>query len=101
MVDQGKGADHRVNAPLTTHPEWVPEPWPGCLRSCLEIAGFIPAYARFWHPSGMQTSLARVPGGRFPCGPETTTGYLLPTLRVGLTIGKEWEDLTQARAGTR
>jgi hypothetical protein len=49
----------------------------------------------------MQTSLARVPGGRFPCGPETTTGYLLPTLRVGLTIGKEWEDLTQARAGTR
>ena len=27
-----KGADHRVNAPLTLHPEWVPEPWPACLR---------------------------------------------------------------------
>ena len=30
------------------------------------------ANARFWHPSRMQQSLARVSGGRFPCCPETT-----------------------------
>ena len=40
MVGQGKGADHRVNALLITHPEWVPEPWLACPGSCLEIAGF-------------------------------------------------------------
>src|SRR5664279_5976237 len=28
----------------------------------------------------MQAALARVSGGRFACGPETTTGYRLPTL---------------------
>ena len=40
MVGQGKGADHRVNALLTPHPERVPEPWLACLGSCLEIAGY-------------------------------------------------------------
>ena len=49
----------------------------------------------------MQTSLARVSGGRFPCDPETTTGYLLPTLRVGLATREEEEDLTHPRDGTR
>ena len=44
------------------------------------------AYPRFWHPSGMQSSLVPMSGGRFPRDPETTTGYLLPTLRVGLAI---------------
>jgi hypothetical protein len=38
------------------------------------------ANERFWHPSRMQESLARVSGGRFPCCPETTPGYQLPTL---------------------
>ena len=39
-------------------------------------------------------------GGRFPCDPETTTGYPLPTLRVGLASRQTWEDLAPARAGT-
>ena len=59
------------------------------------------AYARFWHPSGMQSSLVPVSGGRFGVAGETTTGYPLPTLRVGLTSRKAWEDLTYARTGTR
>ena len=56
---------------------------------------------RFWHPAGMQTSPTRVSGGRFPSGPKTTTGYPLPTLRVGLTNRTAWENLTPARANTR
>jgi len=58
-------------------------------------------HARFWHPSGMQSSLVPVSGGRFPCDPETTTGYHLPPFRVGLTSRKAWEDLTWARAGVQ
>ena len=50
-----------------------------------------------WHPAGMQTALTRVSGGRFPCGPETTTGYLLPTLRVGQATRQEGGNLTPAR----
>ena len=45
----------------------------------------------------MRAAVARVSGGRFPCGPETTTGYLLPTLRVGLATRQEGENLTPAR----
>ena len=45
----------------------------------------------------MQTALTRVSGGRFPCGPETTTGYLLPTLRVGQATRQEGGNLTPAR----
>ena len=59
------------------------------------------AYTRFWHPSGTQSSLVPVSSGRFPCAPETTTGYPLPTLWVGLGSRKAWEDLMCARAGTR
>ena len=40
MVGQGKGADHRVNALLITHPEWVPDPWLVRPGSCLEIPDF-------------------------------------------------------------
>jgi hypothetical protein len=54
------------------------------------------AYARFWHPSRMQSSAERVSGGRFPCGPKTTTDYPLPTLRVGLAGRNGSENLTPA-----
>ena len=57
------------------------------------------AYTRFWHPSRMQSAAERVSGGRFPCGPKTTTGYPLPTLRVGLAGRKGGENLTHGRAG--
>ena len=49
----------------------------------------------------MQSSPEHVSGGRFPFGPQTTTGYHLPTFRVGLAGRKGGEDLTPARAGTR
>lgn len=49
----------------------------------------------------MQSSPERVSGGRFPFGPKTTTGYHLPTLRVGLAGRKGGEDLTHSRAGKR
>ena len=58
------------------------------------------AYARFWHPSRMQSAAERVSGGRFPCGPKTTTGYPLPTLRVGLAGRTGGEYLTHGRPGT-
>ena len=58
------------------------------------------AYARCWHPSRMPSAAERVSGGRFPCGPKTTTGYPLPTLRVGLAGRTGGEYLTHGRAGT-
>jgi len=39
-----------------------------------------PAPTQVWHPSRMRAAWTRVSGGRFACGPETTTGYRLPTL---------------------
>jgi hypothetical protein len=101
VVGQGKGGQPPADRPL------VPSTQNGCQSRCelacakRENGLLVSPSVWFWHPSGMQTALSRVPGGRFPCGPETTTGYLLTTLRVGLTIGKEWVDLPQARAGTR
>ena len=46
----------------------------------------------------MQSAAERVSGGRFPCGPKTTTGYPLPTLRVGLAGRTGGENLTRGRA---
>ena len=60
----------------------------------------LPAYARCWHPSRMPSAAERVSGGRFPCGPKTTTGYRLSTLRVGLAGRTGGEYLTHGRAGT-
>jgi len=36
-----------------------------------------------------------------PATLERPAGYLLPTLRAGLASRKQWEDLTQTRAGMR
>ena len=47
----------------------------------------------------MPSAAERVSGGRFPCGPKTTTGYPLPTLRVGLAGRTGGEYLTHGRAG--
>ena len=95
---RGKRADHRVNADIASCTQ------KGCQNGCQPLPGqglFLQANARFWHPSRMQSSPARVSGGRFPFGPKTTTGYHLPTLRVGLAGRKGGEGLTPARAGTR
>jgi hypothetical protein len=65
---RAKGADHRVNAVVS-------------LLSTLPGQGLIlQGNERFWHPSRMQECLTRLSGGRFPCCPETTPGYQLPTL---------------------
>ena len=48
----------------------------------------------------MPSAAERVSGGRFPCGPKTTTGYRLSTLRVGLAGRTGGEYLTHGRAGT-
>jgi hypothetical protein len=88
VVGQGKGADHRVNAILITHPEWVPEPWLACLGSCLEIAGFTCIRTVL---ASLQDATVLSPVNRWSFPPvtlERPTGYLLPTLRVGLAIGK-------------
>ena len=47
----------------------------------------------------MPSAAERVSGGRFLCGPKTTTGYPLPTLRVGLAGRTGGENLTRGRAG--
>ena len=47
----------------------------------------------------MPSAAERVSGGRFLCGPKTTTGYPLPTLRVGLAGRTGGEYLTHDRAG--
>ena len=88
MVGQGKGADHRVNAILITHPEWVPEPWLACPGSCLEIAGFTCIRTLLASHPGCNRIIARKPVVVPPATLERPTGYLLPTLRVGLAIRK-------------
>src|ERR1035437_7073963 len=44
-------------------------------------------------PFGMQPYHPRDPVVVPPATLERRTGYLLPTLRVGVAIGREWEDL--------
>src|ERR1022692_2255825 len=75
------------------HPEWVPEPWPACLGSCLEIAGFMCVSTVLASLSGCNRIIGREPVVVPPATLERHTGYLLPTLRVGVAIGREWEDL--------
>ena len=67
-----------------------PQPFPqnGCQRPDHPVLG------RNWKQAGftfdlavlasfgMQTSPERGSGNFFPCGPETTAGYLLPTLLI-------------------
>jgi hypothetical protein len=88
VVGQGNGADHRVNALLITHPEWVPEPWLACPGSCLKIAGFTCIRTAL---ASLQDATLLSSANRWSFPPATlerSTGYLLPTLRVGLAIGK-------------
>ena len=88
MVGLGQGGRLPVNAHQTLHPERVPEPWPASLRLSWTRANR-PEPGRVWHPSWIQAALARVSGGRFPCHPETTTGYRLRQPgRVGLVTIK-------------
>jgi len=90
VVGQGKGADHRVNALLIPHPEWVPELWLACPAWCQEIAGFTVSCIRTVLAS-LQDAAEVSPVSPVvvpPATPERPTGYLLPPLRVGLAIGK-------------
>jgi len=52
-------------------------------------------------PPGCNRIIAREPVVVPPATLERPTGYLLPPLRIGLAIRKQWEDLTPACAGTR
>ena len=88
MVGQGKGGDHRVNALLITHPEWVPEPWLACPRVLLGNSWIYVYSDGSGIPPGCNRIIAREPVVVPPATPERPTGYLLPTLRVGLVIGK-------------
>ena len=57
------------------------------------------------HGSGSPSGCNRITACEPVVVPAATldrpTGYLLPTLRVGLASRKQWEDLTQTRADMR
>jgi hypothetical protein len=71
-----KGADHRIDARVATHPGEVPE----TALPVWELVSLPAQKAVVWHPNRMQTDRRPRTGGRSPCHPGTTTGYLLPTL---------------------
>jgi hypothetical protein len=95
-----KWADHRVNAHTAPHPEWVPEPLPSCIRSCLAMGWYYLRSRGSGIPSGCKYLWLAYPVVVSPAAQKRPPATGCQPCRVGLVIRKEWGNFLNARAGT-